>query len=63
MESQPVKSTLKLFRGFAHMDSSCISEANKKGLFMLMDTFIRSDLAEQEIEASAWLSVIDFTDK
>ena len=30
---------------------------------MLLDTFIRSDLAASEIDASSWLSVIDMTSR
>ena len=45
------------------MSPENISDANKKFLLKLMETFVRSDLASQEIQPTMWLSVIDFTSK
>ena len=47
MEHQPVKQTLKLFRGFAQMDAKNWSEENKQGIYRVMETFVRSDLARK----------------
>lgn len=47
LEHQPVKQTLKLFRGFAQMDAKNWSEENKQGIYRVMETFIRSDLARK----------------
>jgi len=62
-ETQPVKQTLKFFRGFAQMPAENISDINRKRLLTLMETFVRSDFASQEIQPTMWLSVIDFTAK
>ena len=43
LKTQPVKQTLKFFRGISSMDSSSWSEENKAGMFKLMEAFLRSD--------------------
>lgn len=45
------------------MQNSNWSDTNKEGIFKLMDTFIRSDLARKEIQPTMWLSVVDFTER
>ena len=61
LKTQPVKQTLKFFRGFSIMEDTSWSEENKTGMFKLMDAYLRSELASEEIEPTMWLSVIDFT--
>jgi len=63
MESQPVKQTLRLFRGFAHMSDKNLSDSNRQSLLRIVNTFIRSEKASSEIEPSMWLSVIDIAHK
>lgn len=63
LESQPVKQTLKLFRGFSAMTDKNLSEENKKGVHKLMTGFVQSDFASKEITPTMWLSVIDTTEK
>ena len=43
------------------MEKTNWSEENKTGMLALMDAFLRSDLANEEIDPTMWLSVIDFT--
>ena len=45
------------------MTDKNISEQNMNGMKMLIDTFIRSELATREIKPTMWLSVIDFTSR
>ena len=45
------------------MSPENISENNKKTILNLMETFVRSDIADREIQPTMWLSVIDFTSK
>ena len=61
LKTQPVKQTLKFFRGFSIMEKTSWSEENKTGMFALMDAYLRSDLANEEIDPTMWLSVIDYT--
>lgn len=63
LETQPVKQILKLFRGFTHMSSENLSDANRNQLNQLMETFIRSEIASQNMQPTMWLSVIDCTEK
>lgn len=63
LETQPVKQTLRMFRGFAHMTNENLTEPNRGNLLRLMDNFLRSEMAVKEIEPTMWLSVVDFAQK
>lgn len=62
LETQPVKQTLRMFRGFAHLTETSISKENKTKMLQLLYQFVRSELAIQEITPTMWLSVFDIAE-
>ena len=59
LETQPVKQTLRLFRGFAHLQEGGISASKKQQMLELLDKFARSEVAVKETTPTMWLSVFD----
>jgi len=45
------------------MTDANLSDGIRKRLSKVIETFIRSEIAEREIQPAMWLSVIDFSQK